>query len=80
MTDSVFPAVCELIHKHSAELAGRQLEPDEKIADLGIDSLERLSLVVDIENRFGLMIDDADLSDVHTVGELAGLVRLQSTK
>lgn len=74
MNAEIHLSLCGLIHKRSQELGGREIEPSERLADLGIDSLENLSLVVDVENYFDIRIDDAQLVDVHTVGDLTTLI------
>ncbi|MFJ8626434.1 acyl carrier protein [Kitasatospora sp. NPDC093550] len=80
MNPSTFTPLCEALHRRSEELAGRDIQPSDLLTDLGIDSLERLSLVVDVETCFGVQIDDADLDAVHSVEDLALLVeRLQAT-
>lgn len=43
------------------------------VDDLGIDSLEKVEVVMAIEREFNVTITDEDLEDVHTV---AGLVKL----
>jgi acyl carrier protein len=39
--------------------------------DFGIDSLDQVSILMKIEDSFGLEIDDDDVSGLQTVGELA---------
>lgn len=78
MNPSVFASLCDVLRKRSEELAGRDIQASDSLVDLGIDSLERLSLAVDVENLFELQIDDADLNGVKTVEDLTLLVeRLQ---
>lgn len=45
---------------------------EEKVftTDLGLDSLDMVELIMGIEHEFGLKIDDADIEDVRTVGDL----------
>lgn len=46
--------------------------------ELGADSLTLVSLVGDVEDHFNISIDDADLAQLATVGDLAELIaRLQ---
>ncbi|GAA3815123.1 acyl carrier protein [Streptomyces phyllanthi] len=74
MKPETYSTVCDLIRKHSQALAGRDIEQSETLSDLGIDSLEQLSLVVDVENCFDVSIDDEELAEVRTVKDLAELV------
>ena len=45
---------------------------EEKVftTDLGLDSLDMVEIIMGIEHEFGLKIDDADIEDVRTVGDL----------
>lgn len=40
------------------------------VEDLGLDSLAMLELMMDAEDRFGIKINDADLTKLTTVGAL----------
>jgi long-chain acyl-CoA synthetase len=43
--------------------------------DLGLDSMERVELVVALEHDLGAQVDDAVISQVYTVGELVEAIR-----
>lgn len=43
-------------------------------ADLQLDSVSLLTLVVGLENRFQVILDEGDTEGVSTVGDLVGLV------
>jgi long-chain acyl-CoA synthetase len=55
--------------------AGRTLAPDTTFDELGLSSLERVELMVALEDRFGMTIDEASFSAAKTVGDLEALVR-----
>jgi len=42
--------------------------------DLGLDSIDRVELEIDIEKAFGITFDDAQTDNVTTVGELIELI------
>lgn len=42
--------------------------------DLGGDSLDIIEVVMELESRFGVMIDDAVYDTVHTVGDVIKLI------
>jgi acyl carrier protein len=42
--------------------------------DLDIDSARLVDIVLDVEAKFGISIDDANLPNLKTVGELVSLV------
>jgi len=45
------------------------------IADLGLEFIQVIEYLCEVEDRFDLAIDEDTLADVHTVGDLAGVVR-----
>ena len=62
------------IARHELEL-DRAIEPDHELAaDLRLDSVAALTLVVALEDRFRVRLDDADAQRVRTVRDLVGLV------
>ena len=66
-----------------AEIAGvdvQSLAPEtELVAQLGIDSPKALHMLVELEDRLGVEIDDDDVVNLKTVGDvLAAIDRLES--
>jgi long-chain acyl-CoA synthetase len=55
--------------------AGRPLAPETTIDELGLSSLERVELMVALEDRFQTTIDEAAFSGVKSIAELDSLVR-----
>jgi long-chain acyl-CoA synthetase len=54
--------------------AGRQVSGDTTIDELGLSSLERVELMVALEEKFGRPIDEAEFAQASTVGALEQLV------
>jgi acyl carrier protein len=52
---------------------------DALFADLGVDSLAMVEVVVAAEDRFGLLIDDDHWSRLRTVGDAVRYIRQAST-
>jgi acyl carrier protein len=50
------------------------LTDDATLQSRGLDSLKVMSLVFKIEERYGILLDDADADDLRTVRDLATLV------
>ena len=44
------------------------------VADLGLDSIEQLDLVVEIENHFSVCLEPEDDREVTTIGELVAWI------
>jgi long-chain acyl-CoA synthetase len=59
---------------------GRQVEPTTTIDELGLSSLERVELMVAIEERFGITLDEAAFSAAHDVAALERLVAFDPTE
>jgi acyl carrier protein len=56
-----------------ASIAGvdaAQVTPDKSLADLDIDSMTMLEVIVALEDRFGLLIPDDEWSRFSTIGDL----------
>lgn len=47
---------------------------DRKFSDVGIDSLEAMSLMLAVTEHFDIKIPDAEIDQVQKMSELAGLV------
>lgn len=46
------------------------LTRDAKLEDLGIASLDVISVLFEVEERFGIMVEAEELSDCTTLGQL----------
>lgn len=61
-----------------ADNAGCSLEQaaDDKYLtnDLGLDSMDRYELTIDLEDEFGIVILDKESAHLNTVGEIVALV------
>ncbi|MEM7050279.1 MAG: acyl carrier protein [Acidobacteriota bacterium] len=52
------------------------LQPEMRLVeDLGLDSLRLLTLAVEIENRFRILLDDGDEAGIETVSDLIAIVQ-----
>ena len=45
------------------------------IQDLGAESADVVGIVAALEDKYGIMIDEGELADIQTVGELTDLVQ-----
>jgi acyl carrier protein len=51
------------------------IEPGQRLVeDLELDSLQLLSLAVEVENRFRVRIEPPDEQRIRTIGDLVGIV------
>ncbi len=71
---TIVAALIELLHKALEQ--PREIGPDTAlIADLGLESIQVIEYLCEVEDRFDLAIDEDKLADVRTVGDLAEVVR-----
>jgi long-chain acyl-CoA synthetase len=56
----------------------REIIPETTIEALGLSSLERIELMMALEETFATTIDEAAFAGTKTVGELAGLVAVET--
>lgn len=62
-----------LLHA-SVEDAGQIDRETDLVADLGLESVQVIEFLCEVEDRFDVIIDEVSLADVHTVADLAGVV------
>lgn len=70
------------IHDAVADLARDRLQVQEAlrpemrlVEDLELDSLKRLTLAVEVENRFRICLEEEDEEAIETVGDLVRVIR-----
>jgi len=53
-----------------------ELRRDVRLTEaLELDSIRRLTLVIEIENRYRIFLDDGDEPSIETVGDLVDVIR-----
>ncbi|MCC8152521.1 MAG: acyl carrier protein [Lachnospiraceae bacterium] len=51
------------------------IKPESTWEDIGLDSLDMVDIVIDIENEYDIEMPDDELENIRTVGELASYVQ-----
>ena len=69
-----FNKALELISEY-ADYDGEITADSQLIADLGINSLELMEIITDIEEKNNLVISNEELKSVITVGDIAELMK-----
>lgn len=62
-----------LVDKYNAEGAS-VAENNTLTEDLGLDSLDQVELIMEMEKQFSLKIDDDDAAKIKTVGDILNYV------
>ena len=58
---------------------GDRINLSDNLRDLGLESIDALEMVFDLEEKFGIEISDDQIAGVKTVGEAADLVISKQT-
>lgn len=58
----------------SSKLKGQELTKDSVLRDLGIDSLDLVDLVFELEEEIGVQFEDDELLNIKTVQDLLDLI------
>lgn len=73
--DHITPIVHQLLSKET-EMPISMMKPDSDLnTDLGLDSLSTVSVAMDIEDHYNIVLNDADVEKCETVGELCTLTQ-----
>lgn len=48
---------------------------DDIIQDLGAESADIVGIIAAVEDKYGITVDEGELADIHTVGELFNLAQ-----
>ncbi len=74
--DALFETLCGLVRKFAPP--GAALKPETELAaDLNIDSVAAMDLIMEIEDRFDIDVPINQVSDLRTLGDLVALVQSQ---
>jgi len=73
--EEVKPVIIESLKRGFTELDPKRLIPEaELVMDLGFDSLDYVTVVMDLEDHFDIEFQDDALEKIKTYGELVLLV------
>jgi acyl carrier protein len=77
--DELKAYVCTCIAQ-TGRTAGKSNEAIQALSldETGLDSLELMEMIMEIEDKFELTIDDASLLGTHTIGQLCEMIISQA--
>ena len=73
-TTDILTAIAEITAKEAGVEASAISRESRFAADLDIDSLGLLTIATEVEERFGVVLDDSAIPTLPTVGALVDLV------
>jgi acyl carrier protein len=80
MSDSIQDRVLKII-ANTRRIPLESVRPDSSFEELGIDSLDRLNILFDLESEFDIEIDDEEAKKVQNIPEMiAGITHLVEAK
>jgi acyl carrier protein len=80
MSDSIQDRVLKII-ANTRRIPLDSVRPDSSFEELGIDSLDRLNILFDLESEFDIEIDDEEAKKVQNIPEMiAGIAHLVEAK
>jgi acyl carrier protein len=72
--DDILPALTQIARTH-LEWDGILATDMPLVETLSLDSLRLLTLIVEVENRFRVTLDEEDETTIRTVGDLVDTIR-----
>ena len=61
-----------------AEIEAHEVAADAELEPLGIDSLDGLRIIAEVEKKYGIVINEDEISTIRTVPDIFALVRRYS--
>lgn len=65
MLEKIKELICNYVEVNRDDIT----EDSRFIEDLGFNSYDFISMLGDLEEEFGVTVDEAEVMDIHTVGE-----------
>ena len=77
MEDIIASAVVRrIVEELDGSVTPDEITPESHLRhDLGLDSLQGVTLIMNVEEEFGISITDEELAAVRTVGDVVRLIR-----
>ncbi len=63
-----------------SKIKGDNFTRDTELSSLGLDSLDKAEILIDIEDKFGIEFDDEEMKTVSTVGDLFDIIEKKVNK
>jgi acyl carrier protein len=72
--DPLFQDLVEVVARYTR--APRDcMTPEARLIDFGIDSVNAKQILVDLEAKYGITIDDREAADLESLGDIARYVK-----
>ncbi|MCX8132079.1 MAG: phosphopantetheine-binding protein [Clostridia bacterium] len=77
MSNEVESRIIAILNKQLSELAGKEIEIEDELINLGINSVEFIKAIIALEKEFDLDLEDEDLdfNRFKVVGDLVSYIK-----
>ena len=80
MSETIQDRVLKVI-ANTQRIPLERVKPDSSFEELGIDSMDSINILFDLESEFDIEINDEDAKKIRTIGEMvAGVTYLVEAK
>ncbi|MFA6796718.1 MAG: acyl carrier protein [Bacilli bacterium] len=69
--DEIYDKLKSIVSKKIKDI---DLNPQDELTSLGLDSLDKAEIMINIEDEFGIEFDEEEMTDVKTIEDLHKLV------
>jgi polyketide biosynthesis acyl carrier protein len=76
--EAIFVTIVRIICEVIPELEGHAFQPDDRLVDLGANSIDRAEIVTMALETLSLPIARVELSEAKNIGELVGILYAKS--
>ncbi|MEE8277578.1 MAG: acyl carrier protein [Thermoanaerobaculia bacterium] len=71
----------QLLESSDLEIEASQVTPETSLRDdLELSSLQAVTLVMDLEDQFGIEVEDEELESLQTVGDILRLLETKTSQ
>lgn len=67
----------EMVRSHICDILGKTIDEVEdgvSFSNLGVESFSLVNMIIDLQETFKIRLNQEDLVEVHTIGDLLSLV------
>ena len=81
MADETIQSRVLKVIANTQRIPPERVKPDSTFEELGIDSMDSINILFDLESEFDIEIDDEDAKKIHTIHEMVeGVTYLVNAK
>lgn len=71
---NIYETICDILKENLCLEEGFDFNENVTFAELGTDSLDMVEIIMELEDKFEIQIDDEELSKIKNLGELTALI------